>query len=338
MKTLIRRSAAAALAAAVALGFILDQNDYAVSVKAYAPGPFGSASASQALGAPAGEGNGSGSNDVATLGVSGSLTLEFGNRCVDSAGADLLVCENPFFVSTGGSFAETLFVEVSTNGVQFARFPNRYTGPQSQLPSIQGAPLAWYRGFAGLRPVVANVSTNHDPYDLVHAGADAFDLADLAGDPLVQAGTVDLSDIRYVRLLDINSGNALDSTGTVVWDCGLDFSSSADVDAIVALNSDANQFPGRPRVELSLDAQNFLFITVRDFDGWKDVKNGLTAALDGTEFPFAMLFSFCLVTNVDAFSFTLVTGPVPAGQFPFELRIAATDHLGLIGGDALQLP
>ena len=337
MNTLLRRSATVALAAAVALGAI-DPEDYAVAVHAYAPGPFGSASALNAVGAPSGAGNSNGSFEVVSLGTSGSLTLEFGNSCVDGAGADLMVCENPFFVSTGGSFAETLFVEASTDGVHFARFPNRYTGPQSQLPPIEGAPLAWYRGFAGVRPVLANVALNLDPYDLVHAGADAFDLADLAGDPLVQNGTVNLFDVHFVRLLDVNSGNSLDSTGTIVWDCGLDATSSADVDAIVALNSDSNQFGGRPAVELSVDAQGFLYIHVRDFDGWKDVKNGLTAALDGTEFPFAMLFSFCLVSQVDAFSFTMVTGPVPPGMFPYELRIAAKDPLGLIGGDALQLP
>ena len=155
---------------------------------------------------------------MATLGAGGSLTLQFGNRCFDGIGADLLVCENPFLVSTGGSFAETMFVEVSSNGTDFARFPNRYLGPDSQLPPIQGAPMAWYRGLA-VRPVVANVVTGHDPFDLVRRG-DAFGFADLAGDPLVQSGVVDT--VRSVRaLVDIDSGNAKDSTAPDLG-CGLD--------------------------------------------------------------------------------------------------------------------
>jgi hypothetical protein len=337
MSTLIRRGAAVALAATVALGF-LDPNDYATAVHAFVPGPFGSGNANLALGAPMGTGTSGGTFDTAMLGVGGTLTLELGNRCVNGAGADLLVCENPFLVSSGGSFAEVMFVEVSSDGTHFARFPTRYTGQNSQLPSILGAPIQWYRGFAGVRPVLANPSLGHDPFDLVHAGADAFDLQDLAGDPLVQNGQLDLFDVAFVRLEDVDSGNAVDSVGTTVWDCGLDSTSSADVDALVALNSDANQAPGRPRVELSIDSQGFLVIEVLDFDGWKDVKTGLSAALDGAEFPFATLFSLCTLTQINAVSFTLVTGPVPAGLFPYELRITATDKQGLRGGDALRLP
>jgi len=296
MKITLRRSALTALLAAAALGFS-DPNDFAVAVKNFSPGPFGATTADSALGGPEGAGNGGGSFSVATLGVGGTLTLQFGNRCFDGIGADLLVCENPFLVSTGGSFAETMFVEVSSNGTDFARFPNRYLGPNNQLPPIQGAPLAWYRGLAGVRPVVANVVTGHDPLDVVHAGGDAFDLGDLAGDQLVQSGVVDTSAILYVRLVDVDSGNAQDSTGTTIWDCGLDSQSSADVDAIVALNSDGNEPASRPHVELALDAQGFLSIEVTDLDGWKDVKNGLAAALDGTEFPFGTLLSVCAVRS-----------------------------------------
>jgi len=71
------------------------------------------------------------------------------------------------------------------------------------------------------------------------------------------------------------------------------------VDPVVALVPGGALLP-----PLLPSEQDFLTIQVTDLAGWKQVKNGLTAALDGTEFPFGTLLSLCAVTHVDPFSFT----------------------------------
>ncbi len=316
-----------------------DPLDCAVQAADFLPGPSGDTSANEALGVPLGAGLFEGSFDTTTLGVGGVLTLELGNRCVDGTGTDLLVCENPFLVGGGStSFVEACFVEVSSDGTHFARFPTRYSGPPGPFLPFTGNPPGWYAGFAGVHPVRANPVAGIDPQDLVAAGGDAFDLADLAGHPAVLSGDVDLSDIAFVRLVDIESGGATDDSGTTVWDCGIDSVSSTDIDALVAVNSDANVAQGRPLVELSLDAAGFLWLQVSDPDGLKDFKNGLTASIDSAEIPFGALLPFLVLVQFDAQGFTFVTGPVPPGAFALELRVGARDQAGRFGGDALAMP
>jgi len=46
-----------------------------------------------------------------------------------------------------------------------------------------------------------------------------FDLADLAGDPLVAQGKLDLAHVYYVRLVDvIGNGSTFDSSGRPIYD------------------------------------------------------------------------------------------------------------------------
>ncbi len=334
------RARAAALAAALlVLAFVAGPGDYAVLVTVYAPGPGGETFADEALGPPAGAGLHSGSLETATLGVGGSLTVELGGRCGNGVGTDLLICENPFLV--GGSpesFVEAFFVEVSSDAQHFARFPTAYTGPVGPFPPFTGALPAWYAGLGGVRPVMANPPLGPDPLDVVHAGGDAFDLAALADHPAVLSGDVDIDAILWVRLVDIDTGTQLDDQGVAIWDCGIDTTSSTDIDAVVAVNSDSNQGNGRPEVELSLDAAGFLTMQVRDPDGIKDIKQGLSAAIDHLELPFASLLPFFLLVQLDGQGFTFVTGPVPPGVFPLELRVGAKDKTGKFGGDALLMP
>jgi hypothetical protein len=332
------RLGAGLLAAAATLAFVLT-DDYAGTITQFLPGPSGDVFAFDAVGPPSGTGLFGGSTDVTTLGVSGSLTLEMSSPAVNGPGTDLIVCENPFLLLTDPtlSFAEICTVEVSTDNVNFARFPIRYAGPPGPFLPFETAKLAWYSGFSGSRPVLTSVPLGPSPLDVVHAGADAFDLADLADHPLVLGGLLDLNSISYVRLTDVDTGTLVDDFGTTVWDCGLDSSSSSDIDAVIGVNNLGNQLSGRPKVELSLDAAGFLKLHVFDVDGLKDVKHGLSASIDMTPVPFASLLGFFIFTQIDAFSFTLVTGPVPPGVYPVELRVGAVDKLGLFGGDAIRL-
>ena len=137
------------------------------------------------LGAPSGGGASSGSLDVLSLGKNGVIELEFLDlMAIDGPGVDLLVFENGF---TG--FLETGVVEVSSDGLDWKRFPC-------------GATLdAGVTGCAGTRPVYANPAQGISGTDPLVAGGDGFDLAQ-----------VGLSSARFVRITDsgANSGGGFD--------------------------------------------------------------------------------------------------------------------------------
>lgn len=130
-----------------------------------------------------------------SLGDGGSLTLTFDQPIGNGPGPDFAVFENGFAFS-GLVYAEIGFVEVSSNGVDFARLP---------AISRTGAPVASFDGMPA-----------SDTYNLAgnHVGGTGFDLQDLltALDPLVLAGTVNLAGITHVRVVDVIGDFANDAT------------------------------------------------------------------------------------------------------------------------------
>ncbi len=143
------------------------------------------------------------STDVVVLGRGGSITVEFGLTFADGRGADIAVWENGFIdTRTNLLFAELAFVEVSSDGVNFVRFSTSTT--QSGPVGDGGLDPSLYTGFAGLHP--AGTGT-------------AFDLSQLASDPQVTSGAVDLAAIRYVRIVDIvGDGGTFDDEGNAIYD------------------------------------------------------------------------------------------------------------------------
>jgi hypothetical protein len=197
-----------------------------------------------ALGAPRGGGTTSNSIDCYCLGNGGSLTLGFDlpqspRAIVNSPGRDFIVSENSFYQDEDPTraFAEMMWVEVSSNGVDFARFPahSRIAMPVGPFGTIDPALT---KGFAGVMPVLANVDENDiDPFDLQTAGGDSFDLEWLTGDPNVVAGAVNLDLIRYVRLVDvIGNGASLDSSGQPLYDPTGVGIGGADVDSVAVVH------------------------------------------------------------------------------------------------------
>jgi len=267
-----RPSAARFLVGALALSSpAAAQGAFATQVVDYSPGPNAQVGvAANALGGPEGGGLAIGSFDVVSLGTGGSLTLGFDVTPTDGPGADLIVFENGF-ATFGGVFAEAVFVEVSSDGVAFARFPSAYAGPAGPLPAFGSVALGSYAGLAGGLPVLANVASNGlDPFDPVAAGGDAFDLAELADHPLVTAGTVDLAAISCVRLVDVEAGVDTDSGGTPIWDNGGPVG-AADVDAVAVLNHVGNQTATRPALDLYVDGSGYLHVVLGDPDGLADL-------------------------------------------------------------------
>jgi len=60
---------------------------------------------------------------IVTLGDGGSITLSFARPILDTDGFDLVVFENGISTTASRGFFELAFVEVSTDGIMFLRFP-----------------------------------------------------------------------------------------------------------------------------------------------------------------------------------------------------------------------
>jgi len=284
-----------------------------------------------ALGAPGG------ALAVHSLGIDGSLTLGFAAPLTDGPGADLIVWENAFQVGTSFwlSFAELAFVEVSSDGVTFARFPSRYQGPDVAPGPFGNLPIGACSGLAGQHPVRATMA-GADPLDVVEAGGDAFDLADLQGDPNVLNGLVDLQAITQVRLVDVVSGVSTDTNGVAILDPG---AGSADIDAVAALHQQGFVAAGNPVVELEIATDGTMLLHFSDPDGVGDLDAAsVRAALFGLPVDVFGLLSAMQLQSADANGFTLVQ-PVPLPpSLQFSLAFSLKDAAGNRSGQSRVRP
>ena len=139
--------------------------------------------------------------NIVCLGRGGEITLEFQQPIIDGTGADFAVFENSF----SNQFLELAWVEVSSDGIHFLRFPNF-----SQTPSPVGGfgtiDAKKIHGFAG--KYRAGYGT---PFDLAEIrAAHAASLLDsslfpssYSADLLANFDEVDFDNIRYIRLIDV---------------------------------------------------------------------------------------------------------------------------------------
>lgn len=167
--------------------------------------------ASKALGPATGD-----NSDVVSLGdlqaggQPGEITLVFGdpntpagqtdpNAVRNLRGYDFVIFENGFvsgYTTANGSISgrmlsELAFVEISSNGTDFIRFPSvsltpGLTGPYGTID------ITDIYNLAGKHPNAYGICTGTP-----------FDLEELSSYPAVLSGTVDLDNIRYIRLVDI---------------------------------------------------------------------------------------------------------------------------------------
>ncbi len=179
------------------------------------------------LGGPRGAGAFEGSTDTFSLGLGGSIVLEFtDNVVVDGPGPDFTVFENPFLVrgtTTGVPYAEPGTVSVSADGVHWATFPCALDQPP------------YYPGCAGVYPVVANVDDPGAPsplvptttpiQDLVGVPVDSFTPPPGSGGDSFDLAAVGLHAIRFVRI----DGGPIDAR--------LGGLSGFDLDAIAGVHS-----------------------------------------------------------------------------------------------------
>jgi hypothetical protein len=156
-------------------------------------------------------------DDAVSLGNGGALTFTFERPLADGPGLDLAVFENGF----SSDFLELAFVEVSSDGESFARFPSL---------SLQAAPVAAY-GTLDASQVLGLAGRFAGGYGT------GFDLAHLADDLAVVTGRVDLGAIAYVRIVDlVGDGVTRDSFGAPLYDPTPTFGPAGfDVEAIATL-------------------------------------------------------------------------------------------------------
>lgn len=288
------------------------------------------------LGAPRGSGLGAGSLDVLSLGRGGSVVLGFDVTLTDGPGADFTVFENGF-ESGAGVFSEATFVEVSTDGTHWAGFASRYVGPVGPIPPNVTLPYGTFAGLVAGLPVLSNELLNDtDALDPVVSGGEAFDLADLAGDPEVVLGNVDLSRIHFVRLTDIVEGVEVDDQGTVIWDNGAP--GSADIDALAVLQHVGNQDPSGPFLDLFVDGSGHLNLVYGDPDGHADI--GVpSAAFDLAPLPFADVErAFFETVSDDGFVRHLVSPvPIEGSGWKGVLTLSVRDGHAARAGDSVVL-
>lgn len=181
----------------------------------------------------------------------GEITATF-DECpiVNGPGPDFATFENGFSAgwTTPEIFAELAYVEVSSNGVDFIRFPTHSLTPK--WPGAYGTIYA--TGVFGLTG--KHINAYGDQWGT------PFDLDWIADHPLVLNGTVDLDNIRYVKQVDMVGGGPNDASGTgdtgktsfsfdsygnVIFDSWPTWGSGgADLDAVAVINTSATDSDG----------------------------------------------------------------------------------------------
>lgn len=162
-----------------------------------------------------------------TNGVSpGQIVVGFARNIGNGPGADFAVFENTLGSSTS-AFCELAYVEVSSDGSHYARFPS-----VSLTPSPIGA-------YGWMDPTnVYNLAGKHGNGNGKSWGT-PFDLSDLSGDSLVTGGVVNLNQIAYVRIVDIpGTGYYKDSQGNAIYDPSVTIGSGGfDLEAVGVINA-----------------------------------------------------------------------------------------------------
>lgn len=162
--------------------------EWASSVASFDPGPQDITSPD---GPPASAGSpadvlGPPTSGVLSLGDGGSITLGFDRAIANGAGADFAVFENGFLIGGAGmAFLELAFVDVSSDGVHFFRFPSISLTPTDTQVG----------GFGALD--ASNLYNLAGKY--ISGYGTGFNLDGLVGvSPLL-----DVDEVKYVRITDV---------------------------------------------------------------------------------------------------------------------------------------
>lgn len=179
------------------------------------------------------------SYDIVCLGRGGQITLTFSEGITDGAGYDFAVFEN----SVSDTFLELGWVEVSSDGIHFVRFPN-YSYTAGPVGSFGDVDPTYVYGFAGKYRQAYGT-----PFDLaelqwvsdvIAGGTNGFSSA-YADAFLANYPYLDVSSVHYVRIVDVvGDGSGFDAEGYIVYDpYPTTGSAGFDLDAIGVIHQPA---------------------------------------------------------------------------------------------------
>ncbi len=154
------------------------------------------------------------SYDIVCLGDGGTITMTFSTPIANGDGFDFAVFENAF----NDTFLELGWVEVSSDGTHFCRFPNYYGGTAAvgsygahSPTDIYGLASKYRQGYG----TPFDLQDLQNAYDAILNGTATFLGADYAESITENFPFLDLNNIGYVRIVDIvGDGSAMDATGS----------------------------------------------------------------------------------------------------------------------------
>jgi hypothetical protein len=174
--------------------------------------------------------------DFLVLGRGGSVVLEFDSLIRDGEGPDFIVFENAF----SDTFLELAYVEVSSDGTQFVRFPG-YSYTAGPVGAFEQVDPTFVHGFGGKYRMgfgtPFDLAELRAAYEAILAGYDGF--SDTYRSHLMAGFPgIDPDNIRYVRILDIpGDGSSLDCEGEAIYDpYPTLITAGFDLDAVGVLN------------------------------------------------------------------------------------------------------
>mgnify|MGYP001109497335 CR=1 FL=1 len=192
-------------------------------------------------------------DDVVSLGRAGVITLSFPRGIRNGPGFDFAVFENSF----SDGFLELAYVEVSSDGIYFVRFPH-YSDEKDIIPGFYLYMTAdYYFGLAG--KYRGGFGTPFDLEELAMAAeAIALGQTDFTPEFIAEFSSafahLDLDAIRYVRLVDVvGNGNSPDARGAPIYDpySTGDISAGFDLDAVGVINEMALPESAIPLLQLA---------------------------------------------------------------------------------------
>jgi hypothetical protein len=205
---------------------------------------------------------GTAGNGVVSLGDGGEAIVQFEHPIVNGEGYDFAIFENGFIDQTlapGTAFLELAFVEVSSDGIHFTRFPaTSLNDTASQLGSFEGMVATKINNLAG--KYLGNYGT---PFDL---------------DEIKDSPDLNIQYITHVKIIDVVGSvqqqyASRDAGGNIVndpWPTAF-ASSGFDLDAVGVIHHDITQgiktVNGTAKIQLYPNpAQTFQMISIHQAD------------------------------------------------------------------------
>lgn len=157
----------------------------------------------------------------------GQITLMFDGPVQNGPGPDFAVFENGFISDytlptgslAGSLFAELAYVEVSTDGETFVRFPCVSLSQPLDANGLTDPNVGGTGPYGCIDPTnVYNIAGKHaNAYGTASWGT-PFNLKDIENDPDVINGTVDTNNINYIKVVDIPGNGFFKDTATTLID------------------------------------------------------------------------------------------------------------------------